>query len=284
MLLSRPMIEPVTFGEFGECVRCSNENVEVVCTVEMGSRIISYKKLDGENVLGTCLDNVIASEIGEYHILGGHRLWIAPENWPVTYAPEDEAATWIVHSETSLELVQPVEKHSKTQKRILISLGEGSEVRLEHSVTNVGADVVTLAPWALTIMRSGGTVWIPNETFGAHGPENLLPNRQWITWPYTDLSDPRYEFKSDSLAVHINDNLAGPQKIGLKNGLGWCEYRLPDVTFHKSYSAVLGEYPDMGSNTEIFSAAGFVEIETLGRLETLAPGEVAHHVEVWGLN
>ncbi len=277
------MIGTIEFGEFGQCVRISNDEVEVICMVDIGPRIISYRKLDGENVLGTCIDNVIETPIGDYHILGGHRLWIAPENWPVTYAPEGGEIAWVAVGENGVELVQPVEDRSQTQKKLEISLVGGTEVRIDHTVINAGNSVVKLAPWALTIMRSGGTVWIPNETFGAHGPENLLPNRQWITWPYTNLADPRFEFKSDGLAVHISDDLVGAQKIGVMNGLGWCEYRLPDITFKKSYGCEAGEYPDLGSNTEIFSAPGFVEIETLSQLCLLNPGESAIHSEIWTL-
>jgi hypothetical protein len=277
------MIEQVNFGEFGECVKIANDTVEVICTVERGPRVISYRKLDGENVLGTCLDNVIDSEIGDYHILGGHRLWIAPENWPVTYAPETEPVEWIADGDLSIELVQPVEKHSSTQKRVKVTLGEGSEVRLDHSVTNVSEQSVTLAPWALTIMRGGGRVWIPNEPYGAHGPENLLPNRRWITWPYTNMADPRFEFSAEGLSVRIEEEFALPQKIGVMNTLGECEYRLDDVTFVKTYPAEPGEYPDLGANTEIFAAGSFVEIETLGKLKSLAPGESATHLEMWRL-
>jgi len=278
------MVSKVNFGEFGECVRLSNGDVEVICSLEFGPRILSYRKLDGENVLGLYFGKEIETELGTFHLAGGHRLWIAPENWPKTYVPDSDPVECVEISENEVEIVQPVDELSKCQKRIRIKLGSGTDVEVGHSVTYLGEGSVELSPWALTIMRGGGQVWIPNEPYGAHGPENLLPNRRWITWPYTDLTDPRFEFSSEGLSVRIEDEFELPQKIGMMNSLGECEYRLDDVTFVKTYPANPGVYPDLGSNTEIFSAGSFVEIETLGELKTLSNGESVDHVEHWRLN
>lgn len=42
-------------------------------------------------------------------------------------------------------------------------------------------------------------------------------------------------------------------------------------------------YPDFGSNNELYAAGDYLEIETLGPLVTLAPGERTTHIERWFL-
>ena len=42
-------------------------------------------------------------------------------------------------------------------------------------------------------------------------------------------------------------------------------------------------YPDLGCNNELYTAADFLEIETLGSVEQLLPGGCADHVERWYL-
>jgi hypothetical protein len=42
-------------------------------------------------------------------------------------------------------------------------------------------------------------------------------------------------------------------------------------------------YPDGGCNFELFTNPEFLELETLGPLVELKPGEMAEHVERWWL-
>ena len=42
-------------------------------------------------------------------------------------------------------------------------------------------------------------------------------------------------------------------------------------------------YPDSGCNTEVFTAASFIELESLSPLKYLEPGETIEHVERWQL-
>ena len=39
----------------------------------------------------------------------------------------------------------------------------------------------------------------------------------------------------------------------------------------------------MGSNTELFTNGDMLEVETLGPMSRIAPGDCAEHTEQWGL-
>ena len=82
----------------------------------------------------------------------------------------------------------------------------------------------------------------------------------------------------------IDENLHEPQKIGALNRQGWVRYRLPDAVFTKRFRyRENAAYPDMNSNTELYTAGSFVEVESLAPLVKLQPGEATEHAERWEL-
>jgi hypothetical protein len=57
-----------------------------------------------------------------------------------------------------------------------------------------------------------------------------------------------------------------------------------DSLFLKIFAAKAGAaYPDFGCNFETFTNQDMLEVETLGPLRTLAPGESVEHEERWQL-
>lgn len=266
-------------------MRFSNGEVELTLTLDFGPRIVDYRICGGKNVLGEFPERKIESEVGVFSIWGGHRLWIAPEDWPMTYVPDDSPVT-ISDAGPQVTFDGPTDPQTRMRRSITVELAdEGTVIQIDHAVCNCGSKPVIAAPWALTIMRPGGVVEIPHEPFASHGPDCLLPVRTVSLWSYTQLHDARFSWGSDALKIEVDDRHGSPQKIGVSNRFGMCRYVLDDVVFIKKYGYVEGaEYPDFGVNTEIFSQGGFVEIETLAPLETLAPGETALHHERWSLN
>ncbi len=75
------------------------------------------------------------------------------------------------------------------------------------------------------------------------------------------------------------------QKIGVLNKQGWAKYLAGDLEFVKRFDFIENAaYPDMNSNTELYTAGSFVEIETLAPLQRLAPNASTEHIEHWQLN
>ena len=255
-------------------------------TTAVGPRILAYNFVGGENVLGWHPGARIQSALGEYVIYGGHRLWIAPENVPQTYAPDAAPVEYFFDAaENSIRLVQPVEPVSATQKELTVKLeSAGSIVSINHKITNCGDAETELAAWALTIMRGGGTGEIPNEPFTSYSHDALLPVRTMTVWAYTDLSDSRWSFDREFIRLRVDAHKPEPQKIGVLNKQGWAKYRLEDAVFTKYFAfEETAVYPDMNSNTELYTAGSFVEVETLAPLRKLKPGEATEHAERWQL-
>jgi hypothetical protein len=267
------------------CQRLSNGAVEVVVTTDIGPRIIRYALAGGENVLAELPDAVTKTALGDWKAWGGHRLWHAPEGMPRSYAPDNAPVRFDVLGAGKVQLTQPVEAGTGIQKTITVVLEPtGTRLTVTHALANANLWEVELAPWALTIMRGGGTAIVPQEPRGTHA-ENLLPVRPMVLWAYTDLTDPRFSIGPKYVRLRSDPGRAEPQKIGLGNKQGWAAYAHGRDLFVKRFTHQAGaRYPDHGSNVEIFTAGAFIEVETLGPLTRLAPGEVAEHVERWELH
>jgi hypothetical protein len=161
---------------------------------------------------------------------------------------------------------------------------KGSRLTVRHRITNRGLWDVELAPWAITIMRYGGMTILPQEPFRSHD-EYLLPARPMTLWHYTDLSDPRWTLGKNFIRLQTDDTLDAPQKVGIANKQGWAGYwRNQDLFLKRVQYQEGARYPDYGSNVETYTAGAFVELETLGPLERLQPGQAAEHTEIWSLH
>ena len=278
------MIEECVFNGIAGCRRLSNGIVEAIVTTAFGPRILFYGTVGGENILAELPDESKTTELGEFKPWGGHRLWAAPEVLPRTYAPDDQPVEVVVDDALGINLLGAVEAATGIQKSLYLRLDpEGSGLTILHGVTNRSMWEIELAPWALTILKGGGRAILPQEPYRPHS-EYLLPARPLVLWHYTDLSDARWTIGPKYIQLATDASKPEPQKIGIANHQGWAAYLHGTTLFVKHALHHDGmTYPDFGSSTEAYTAGTFIELETLGPLERLAPGDSAQHVERWHL-
>lgn len=278
------MIEKTEFHG-ANCLRFTSGEAELIVSTAFGPRILFYALQDGENILGWHGDARVQTALGEWRPYGGHRLWLAPENMPLSYAPDNSEVEYFIENDFSARFVQPLENETQTQKEMVVTLGEkGSEAEIEHRITNRGEAEIELSAWALTIMRGGGVAIIPQEPFKPYSGENLLPVRSAAFWSYTDLTDSRWRFEKDFIRLSVDETKSDPQKIGVLNRQGWTAYAWQNLLFVKKFDFIeTASYPDMNSNTEVYTAGSFVEVESLSPLQKLAPGETLIYTERWQL-
>src|SRR5262249_24786050 len=137
---------------------------------------------------------------------------------------------------------------------------------------------VELAPWALTVMATGGECVFPQPSYGSHA-ENLLPVRPLAMWAYTNMADPRWTWGKRVVRLRQTPE-EPPQKIGVLVTQGMAGYANHGNFFYKRFGCEKGaSYPDFGCNFETFTRNDVLEIESLGPLQTISPGEFASHVE-----
>jgi hypothetical protein len=262
----------------------NNDSIELVLPVSYGPRIARYASPSGPNLLAEVSPHVQRVKTGfgdDWHIYGGHRLWTAPEHAVDSYYP-DNAPVEVERTGATVSLRQRVEPHSGLEKIISVTLHQGTHVSVHHELVNRGDRPRNVAAWALTAMAPGGTAIFPQSWFAPH-PQALAPARPLVLWPFTRMADPRSSWGDRFILLRQDSARPEPQKFGFYNDRGYMAYLLGQQLFIKCHMPLPGLHADFGGNAQSFTNELFLELETLGPVQTLAPGERASHREDWFL-
>lgn len=262
----------------------TNGHLTIDVLTSAGPRVVRLALADqGENLLAEMPTKSWETPYGTFFIRGGHRLWHAPEQFPRTYQPDNDGLSFEL-TPNGARLSRPPEPATGIAKTLRLTLHpDRAAVTVEHGLTNAGSWPITLAPWAITQLRSGGLAILP---LGAAEPpaNTLLPDRPIVAWPYTRLTDPRLQIFDDYLLVHARADLP-PAKIGTFGRRGWAGYLLGGTLLVKRFTPQPDlPHPDMGCNLECYYDQHNLELETLAPLTSLEPGETASHTEIWELH
>jgi hypothetical protein len=281
--MTQRKIEKVSYGGWSNCYRLTNGVVELIVTTDVGPRVIRYGFVDGQNMFVEMPRQL--GSTGERHWMGrgGHRLWVAPEMIPDTYALDNGPVKAIV-TDDRITLLQAVESETDLQKEISLEFTQAGDVKVTHRIQNTGEFTRRMAPWALSQMAPGGTAVATFPSRGGH-TELLQPTNPLVMWAYTDFSDPRWLLTKHYLVLKQDPNQAAPQKAGLFNQHTRAAYLLGSDLFVKRYEAnPLLPYPDFQCSFEMFANNEFLELETLGPLVDLLSGFSSTHIEQWSLH
>lgn len=278
-----------SYKNFGRCLVIENEVCTLKVTVDVGPRIIYYALKDMENTLREDINRDTYRDSDDIHkffdteenwyIYGGHRLWTSPESWPESYTPDNSPVKYEIKGNSVVFTPEPRTKVGE-QHVMTVTLDEASsKVTVGHSVENISDRELKLSPWCMTVGDKGGIEIIPQSK----EKTGLLSNRRLVIWEYTDVKDERFYMSNSYITLRQTDK---PQsfKIGMNNRDGWCAYVNKGQIFKKTFDFnENAEYPDFGCNFETFTDGFIVEIETLGELRTMKPGDKNEFEERWEL-
>lgn len=276
-------IERIPYGGWPNCYRLTNGEVELVTTADVGPRVIRYGFVNGPNLFAEFPDQLGRSGEDSWMMRGGHRLWMAPEIVPETYALDNGPIKATVDGQV-ITLLQPVEPETSLQKEISLQLAADGSVTVTHRIENAGSKTRHLALWALSQMASGGSGIAIFPPRGCH-EECLQPTNPLVMWAYTDFSDQRWRFTKKYLILKQNPADHSPQKAGLFHENTAAAYLLgTDLFVKRAHANPALPHPDFHCSFEIFTNGDFLELETLGPLVDLAPGSSVSHLEHWSLH
>ncbi len=274
-------------------LRLSNGDVELIATLDVGPRVVCYRLPGGFNVMKNYESQMGGAGEAEWQIRGGHRFWLAPEDLTRTYFPDNRPVTAEPLGDLGARIVAPPEAEYGVQKTMELRLApRGTRVDVTLRVTNTGAAPTTLAPWGPTVLAVGGVEVIPlppkaphpGHPSNAKSPDDYGPNQELVLWPYFDFSDARWTFGRRYVFLRQDVN-KGPTKIGLAHRMGWVGYLNSGVLFVKRFDYREGAaYPDRGTRYQTFTYQEMLEMETVGELVTLQPGQSAELAESWELH
>jgi len=282
-------VEQIEHNKWKNVFRIFNDTVQLVVLTEVGPRILFFGFLGEENEFHEIPEHSGKGGDQIFRVYGGHRLWVAPEI-PRTYYPDNVPVAVQRQNDTFVFTAPPesLPPGTNLQKEIEIKLAEtGARVTVTHRIRNLGGKPAEMAPWALSVMAGGGIAILPLPPRAPMSPNRLLPEGVLALWSYTDLSDPRWKMGTRYIQLQQARNCSGTfeqQMGGIFNSLGWGAYFRKGHLFIKKISVEkMARYPDFGCNFEIYTDAHSLELETLGPLRTLEPGDTAEHTEHWSL-
>lgn len=282
-------VERFSYRGWNNAYKLSNGVVELVVTADVGPRILFYGFCSGDNLLHEVAEDAGKAGGSEFRLYGGHRLWVSPEV-ERTYYPDNTPVAVSQHGNATRFTAQKeaVPRGTNLQKELEIELAAtNSQVRITQRIRNDDTRSTTLAPWSPTMMGAGGRAILPLSPRIAMDKDHYLPVGVFAIWSFTDLADARWVFGTAYIQLRQLANPQGKfmeQMGGIYNSAGWGAYFRQGYLFVKRAAVISGaRYPDFGCNFEVFTNRDFIELETLGPLVELRPGEVVEHVERWWL-
>jgi hypothetical protein len=272
--------------------RLSNGLIEARVVTAIGPRIVDLRAAGGPNLF--YLRDAEAGGTGEeeWKFRGGWRLWVSPERRETTYALDNASCEATVENGATLRVTAPPQPAAGIRKEVEIALAPGERrLRLTSHARNIGDRPLRYALWSLSALRPGGRAFAPLDV----GPLTAFDAvRKLLLWSYAEIADPRYRL-GDHLVEIDHSKVAAPpagqtdrrddeSKIGVDSAQGWAAYLLDGTLYLERFPHDgSGDYPDGGATVEIYSSAEFLELENLGPLTTIAPGEEITLREDWWL-
>jgi hypothetical protein len=222
---------------------------------------------------------------GEWKLYGGHRLWLTrpgADESEETYVP-DNGACLVRKTPHSIQVTTPLGV-SMIERSLKVDLIDGA-FRITHRIRNRGDMLWSGGAWALTctqpVRRTRYRIPLGDSTAAWEATTLVIPTR-WGGSHTSRLADPQFAFARDALVVRPS-GIEGKRMLGAPAGvLEMTDHR---GMFRKHAPYVPHARYPLATNVALYIGPNnfMVELETMGPLRTLAPGESLFHVETWTL-
>ncbi len=251
----------------------------VVIATGFGPRVVDVMKGNSPSVFAKLDPNVSIQRDGgrPYVLHGGHRLWAAPEEPAVSYAPDGHECQ-IVASGGAVTIKAPPD--SAGLVKTLEIQGSNQLLQITHHLENTNGSPMRLACWGISQFRLGGWAMLPSG--GRKYADGLQADRTISVWPYTDLSDLRISWVSGGVEIKAS---AGPRlKLGAGPDPRRLGYFIDGFLFTKTIEPADDmSHVDKGAVGQVFVDDSFCELESVGPLTTVLPGESITTTEIWDI-
>lgn len=268
-----------------EAIRIDAGAVQLMVTTSVGPRVLAMLTGDGRNHLADLPEATLECPGSDpIHLYGGSRLWAAPEDPRFTYRPDDDPVG-VEEIVDGIKLSTRPDAVAGTSREIDIRVLGPERLAFDYRVVNRADRPQRLAAWAITMMAAGGRSWLPllTEEFD---PGGFQGQRNVVLWPYSSSADPRYLLEDHAIELRASiDPSLGRFKVGTSLRRGWAAHWAGGLLLVKySRHDESLTYPDMGASGQIYTQHDFTELESIGPLTALEPGETASHHEDWAIH
>jgi hypothetical protein len=273
----------IPYYGYDDCILLENDQARVVLCPAAGGRVLEYSR-DGKNALylppgeegwtyapGKSGGGMNAGrfDIGPELTIAAHpSLWKGPWNGEITGALSARLTSKL-DQPTGVRLVRDFELDPKT-----------SRLECRQTIENVSNETVEYCHWSRTFALGGGICVIPTSQI------SRFPNH-YVMYEEGALINARPVDDKIRARDGFLEVLGAPRKpkLGFDSREGWMAYAMPnDFMFVKAFRV----YPDRvynevaGLTVSVWYPEGpMCELEPIGPMERLKPGESAAFTETW---
>jgi len=277
-------VEKVTYRGWIDSYRITAGVYSIVVVPEIGGRVMEYS-INGRNVLFESRE-----EFGktypvtkEWHNYGGYMTWLAPQEawvWPPDPMLDyGKANVEILQSPNGIPVLKITGSPSLASGMMFtkeISLDETGEVVLKQRMHNIGAKKVKYSLWSVTETKAPCFVAFPIKKKSKF--ENGL------LYVVNESKNSRQFMVRKGIC--ITNYLGELGKIGSDTDGPWMLWINDDLAYAKIIPPMVKgkNYPDGGCSVQVFTSQGkpgYVEMEVMGPITDLGPGEGTETVERW---
>ena len=273
------------FG-YKNCMELKNKQVRVVLDPNVGGRVLSYE-LNGKNILfeNPSLNGKTWKKDNPTFEVSGGRFDIGPEQTTPFRASFHNTWKGEITGNNSVRLTSEKDTLLGVQLIREFYLDENSShLKCIQHIKNISDTIQNYAHWSRTFAKGGGICLVPLN------PKSRLPKGYAIYQYKTTLIDfnppEEHALRTREGVLEILDTPKHP-KFVMDSSQGWIAYNSKDdLLFIKKFEAnENGIYGDMLSNQVSiwYYKDEKCEIEPIGPLETILPGEIASFTEDWWL-
>jgi len=282
--------EKIHVDPYGNCLVMTNGYLEVVVSLDIGPRIISFRRLSGENILFQDTKDLVRVDNADYksvygnesiwHAYAGHRIWMSPETY-LSYYPDNEEITWDVKNNI-FRFIQAKQKVTNIQIILEITFGDMNLVKINNQIINHGNKEKSLSVWALTMLKGPGIEIVPL----AKDNTDFAPQRYYSLWNFGAKNNDRracYGDKYFTLKMEPREKTA--YKVGMNISGGVALYLVEGNLFVKRFGYEKDlHYPDNNVNYETYTNNLFLEMESLTPIKKVFIGKSVSNIEYWSLH
>ena len=269
-------IDRLTYHGWPDSLRMRNAEIEVVVVPAIG-RVMSLRFLDGENVLweDRTLDGQAGDPSGKQWVnFGGDKSWPSPEAEWKNYTGHskwmpppgfDGLPAKVQIENRTVVLTSPVDRYYGVRVVRHIDLSRTTSVMtIRTTYERVSGSPSKIGIWVITQLADPEAVFLPIPA------SSIFPSGHFVfrdtPWPHLNANRGLIRVTRDQKVNH---------KLGSDaDRMLWVGQTVMCLVESRRTSGA--EYPDRGASAEVYTNADpktYVELETLGPLATLRPGD-----------
>ena len=278
-------VQRISYHGWSDCFLIANRKVEAVVVPAIG-RVMQLRltgEAEGAFWENRALDGQLhGAATNDWINFGGDKCWPAPQalwiehqgrDWPPPEAFGDQNAT-AVESECGVVVKSPVDSGFGIQVVRHVQLDAVQPImRIATQYRKLAGGTVRVGIWTITQMKEPERVCIllPATSKFAAGYLRLMP------------AEPA-DLKIDGHLLSLRRHPRLHVKVGADgSSMAWLG---PNCVVRIDTQIRPGEYPDGGCVTEVYTCPGplpYVELETMGPLTAMNPGDTIEQITVYTL-